>query len=318
MGEMVGQLGRPFADRALTGLNSTLISYGERMAGKTFVLDGCPSASPSGLPSAGVASAVVRELFAMVSDAHQRNVTRFSVTVTCVELKGDLIRDLFSTSSGPSAPKHDIRRDPEGHMFVSDLTYVQINSADDYERLRRILQSRRSTHSWRTQCVITILVDGTHLPSGRPLPTGRITFVDLAASQRPLRGDPLSDSAREQQRIAKSLGTLGDVLTAIACRHAYIPYRQSRLTMLLHDALACESQVVLVANVFVDEQHAPETLNTLLFGARIKAAPEAAPPGSSPRDRTWRAASSSLRSPPVTPGTSSEPLQAYLPLSPRR
>ncbi|KAJ4456980.1 hypothetical protein PAPYR_7616 [Paratrimastix pyriformis] len=126
MGEMVGQLGRPFADRALTGLNSTLISYGERMAGKTFVLDGCPSASPSGLPSAGVASAVVRELFAMVSDAHQRNVTRFSVTVTCVELKGDLIRDLFSTSSGPSAPKHDIRRDPEGHMFVSDLTYVQV------------------------------------------------------------------------------------------------------------------------------------------------------------------------------------------------
>ncbi|KAJ4452867.1 hypothetical protein PAPYR_12844 [Paratrimastix pyriformis] len=154
----------------------------------------------------------------------------------------------------------------------------QINSADDYERLRRILQSRRSTQ--------------------------------LAHS--------VSDSAREQQRIAKSLGTLGDVLTAIACRHAYIPYRQSRLTMLLHDALACESQVVLVANVFVDEQHAPETLNTLLFGARIKAAPEAAPPGSSPRDRTWRAASSSLRSPPVTPGTSSEPLQAYLPLSPRR
>ncbi|KAJ4452868.1 hypothetical protein PAPYR_12845 [Paratrimastix pyriformis] len=91
-------------------------------------LDGCPSASPSGLPSAGVASAVVRELFAMVSDAHQRNVTRFSVTVTCVELKGDLFlfMDPFYVHSGPVfdlvrpvGPKHDIRRDPEGHMFVS-------------------------------------------------------------------------------------------------------------------------------------------------------------------------------------------------------
>ena len=48
---------------------------------------------------------------------------------------------------------------------------------------------------------------------------------------------------KEAQAINKSLATLGDVLQALATRQKHVPFRNSKLTYLLSDALRGHSKV---------------------------------------------------------------------------
>lgn len=102
---------------------------------------------------------------------------------------------------------------------------------------------------------------------------GKISFVDLAGSERLKESLSEGVMAKETGQINKSLFTLGKVISMLASKEKminqkYIPFRDSKLTMLLQDSLGGTSRALLIACVSPAETYADETISTLNFATR--------------------------------------------------
>jgi kinesin family protein C2/C3 len=83
--------------------------------------------------------------------------------------------------------------------------------------------------------VLTVHVHGKDA-SGSILRSS-LHLVDLAGSERVDKSEVTGDRLKEAQYINKSLSCLGDVIMALAQKNPHIPYRNSKLTLLLQDSL---------------------------------------------------------------------------------
>jgi len=71
---------------------------------------------------------------------------------------------------------------------------------------------------------------------------------------------------QEATDINMGLLALKQVITALKQRHRYVPYQDSKLTMLLSPGLGGNSRTRVVVCANLDPRHAPETMQTLRFG----------------------------------------------------
>jgi len=91
---------------------------------------------------------------------------------------------------------------------------------------------------------------------------GKISFVDLAGSERLKESKSQGEMVKETGQINKSLFTLGKVISMLSStdkkgplptaankleQSKYIPYRDSKLTMLLMDSLGGSSKALMIA-----------------------------------------------------------------------
>jgi hypothetical protein len=89
--------------------------------------------------------------------------------------------------------------------------------------------------------------------------TSTLTFVDLAGSEDILKSGATGMTAREASHINKSLLTLGRVINALACNEKHIPYRDSKLTRLLSEALGGVCKTSFIANCSLAASSSVET-----------------------------------------------------------
>lgn len=85
--------------------------------------------------------------------------------------------------------------------------------------------------------MLTVHVHGKDM-SGSSM-RGCLHLIDLAGSERVEKSEVTGERLKEAQFINKSLSCLGDVITALAQKNSHIPYRNSKLTLLLQDSLGC-------------------------------------------------------------------------------
>jgi hypothetical protein len=98
---------------------------------------------------------------------------------------------------------------------------------------------------------------------------GRATFVDLAGSERLKKSGSEGLRQVEAQYINQSLSTLGNVMHALTDpRATHVPYRDSKLTRLLQDALGGRGVASVVVTVSPSTNHVSETRQALAFGMR--------------------------------------------------
>ena len=95
-------------------------------------------------------------------------------------------------------------------------------------------------------------------------------LVDLAGSERVRKSAVTGDRLREAQHINRSLSALGDVLEALDKKASHIPYRNSKLSYLLQDALGGNARTAMLCNVGPSPLTAEETLYSLQFAARTR------------------------------------------------
>lgn len=74
----------------------------------------------------------------------------------------------------------------------------------------------------------------------------------------------------EAKNINSSLTSLGMVINALCDGAPHVPFRDSKLTMLLMEALGGNSKTTLIICCTPEHDHSPETLSTLRFGERAK------------------------------------------------
>jgi len=183
-----------------------------------------------------------------------------TITTSIVELYNEEINDLLddnstmSTTSSITAgsgshntnSKFKINR-VNSRVVVSGLTAVPIDTSDlevgmrQFEALLAQSSAARTTASTgmneassRSHLIVMIEIQGKH-SDGVTLMQGGLRLCDLAGSERLDRTGNLNDAnrLREAVNINKSLSCLSDVFLALNSHAAYVPHRNSKLTMLL-------------------------------------------------------------------------------------
>jgi len=174
-----------------------------------------------------------------------------------------------------------IREDPKKGTFVENLTKVKVNSAEEtYEAFlrgsarRRVGETEMNRNSSRSHSVFSVTLTST--TRGRTTKEKKRTLhlVDLAGSERQKATEAIGARLKEASAINKSLSALGNVIKSLVDvangRERHVPFRDSKLTWLLKDALGGNAKCAVIACVSPSLINADETASTLKFANRAK------------------------------------------------
>ena len=257
---------------ALDGYKVCIFAYGQTGSGKTYTMLG-----DDGENAKGLIPRCVERIFAARDDGSTSDIrARFDVTATMVEIYNEEIKDLLSDNTDETV-KHDVKHDARtGETSVTHAASVAVNSAREIDSLVRRAIAARTTratkmndHSSRSHMVFTLNLTGVDASGAAT--RGVLNLVDLAGSERLSRTGATGDRLKEAQSINKSLSALGDVIAARAEKAAHVPYRNSKLTYLLQNALGGDAKTLMFANVSPVAESAQETLCSLRFAAKVNA-----------------------------------------------
>jgi len=121
-----------------------------------------------------------------------------------------------------------------------------------------------------------------------------INLVDLAGSEKAGQTGASGDRLKEGAAINKSLSALGNVIEKLAeksggkGKNVIIPYRDSKLTRLLQNALGGSSKTIMICALSPASSNYEETLSTLRYADRAKKIKNTATVNENPQDRLLR------------------------------
>eukprot|EP01031_Cornospumella_fuschlensis_P030176 gene30176-36454_t len=254
-------------DSVMAGLNGTVMAYGQTSAGKSFTMEG-PSLTDPALK--GITPRCIDKLFDCIQQAD--SAVQFQVVVSYFEVYCEKVRDLLN----PSQTNMKVREHNKTGFIIQDLTEIPCTDKTNVLRVIELGQANRAAaptlmnaESSRSHSIFTLLVEQRHMETGR-VKRAKLYLVDLAGSEKVSKTGASGTRLEEAKNINSSLTTLGMCINALSDGAGHIPYRDSKLTMLLSDALGGNSKTTLVICCTPESTHVPETLSTLRFGERAK------------------------------------------------
>ena len=218
------------------------------------------------------------------SSSSASKLVRYDVSASFLEVYGEDVHDLLDEDR-KTLP---LREDGTGNVSVVGLKTRAVSTASEALNVLHVGTLHRTTaatlmnhQSSRSDAVFTVHLQQTmrNEESGVDVTTSsRFTFVDLAGSERMKKTGAEGERAREGIKINEGLLALGNVINALADEERlakggkaqHVPYRQSKLTRLLQDALGGNSQTLFLACVSPSDGNAPETLSTLHYANRAR------------------------------------------------
>ncbi|CAI0391979.1 unnamed protein product [Linum tenue] len=262
----------PIVRDVVNGVNGTIITYGQTGAGKTYSMEG-PNVLESDDMKKGLLPRVVDGLFEHLASAGDS--IKYEITLSMVEIYMEKVRDLFDLSKDNLVIKqnkgHEMLVSGVTEASVSHVLILRLNLQAGIQN-RAVGETQMNLASSRSHCayIFTVLSDSTRDSRGR---TGKLVLVDLAGSEKVEKTGAEGKLLEEAKTINKSLSALGNVINALTCSSSksnHIPYRDSKLTRLLQDALGGNSRTALICCCSPSTSNSSETFSTLRFGTRAK------------------------------------------------
>ena len=262
----------------LSGFECTMFAYGQTGTGKTHTMEGDLANSDNH----GVIPRAAQAIFDQLADP---KYCESEVTASYLEIYNEDLADLLVPEGKDQ--KLMIQEDtrPRGRgTYVANLSEQPVKTASDVLALMRNAQIRRQVgetkmnkQSSRSHCLFTLKVHSKKVVSGDGAMmecTGKLHLVDLAGSEsaKTAGDDQKADLARERERknINQSLLALGNVIRALrqdASKAGRIPYRDSKLTRLLQNALGGNCKTVIIATVSPSVLSVDESISTLKYAS---------------------------------------------------
>ncbi|KAL0068316.1 hypothetical protein AAF712_004703 [Marasmius tenuissimus] len=253
----------PLMDIVYSGVTVTIFAYGVTSSGKTHTMQGT-KAQPGVIPRA------VTTLFER-RNAYPQYQT--SLSVSYMEIYKDEVYDLLVNRE--NAPKLPVR-ECDGQVFVANLSSIPIVNEEVFDGIYTEATKNRSVGatnlnraSSRSHAVLTIEVKMLD-PVRNTTLTGKLNLVDLAGSENNKMTGNDHTRMQESSAINKSLSVLGKVVHALNSGQSRIPYRESKLTRILQDALGGSSLGLLICNLAPGVRFRSDTVNTLKFATQTK------------------------------------------------
>ena len=257
------------------GYNGTIFAYGQSGSGKTYSMLGPDSVFETLASSAenelyGITPRAVYQIFNIFKD-FERSGTKWKLTLSYIEIYNEKVKCLLSKKDGLK-----IREDPNEGFVIPEKESIDCNSPlavfegiNLASRNRATGATNQNERSSRSHAILQLeliynSIDGLVRKS-------HLSLVDLAGSERIAKTGAEGQRLKEAQKINQSLTTLGMVimsLTTPGCKH--IPFRNSKLTLILKDSLGGSSKTTLLCTASRLKRHSEESIQTLYFASRAK------------------------------------------------
>ncbi|XP_073266190.1 kinesin-like protein KIN-14L [Populus alba] len=261
---------QPLIRSVMDGYNVCIFAYGQTGSGKTYTMSGPSGRSTKDM---GINYLALSDLFQMSNE--RKDIVNYCIQVQMVEIYNEQVRDLLAEDS--TATKLEIRScTGDNGLSLPDAKMHSVKSTADVLNLMKLGEANRvvsstalNNRSSRSHSILTVHVHGKDV-SGSTLHSC-LHLVDLAGSERVDKSEVTGDRLKEAQYINKSLSCLGDVITALAQKNSHIPYRNSKLTLLLQDSLGGHAKTLMFAHLSPEGDSFGETISTLKFAQRVSA-----------------------------------------------
>eukprot|EP00163_Fabomonas_tropica_P008814 TRINITY_DN18572_c0_g1_i1.p1 TRINITY_DN18572_c0_g1~~TRINITY_DN18572_c0_g1_i1.p1 ORF type:complete len:1040 (-),score=190.68 TRINITY_DN18572_c0_g1_i1:19-3138(-) len=215
----------------------------------------------------GVIRAVVRRLFQYVESKHEQGWNCVCTASFC-EIYNENARDLLCEGESAALP---VRESPDADAFYLDgLSEMPVYNEDDCMRtLQRGAQakilgcSHLNDVSSRSHTIFRLSL-AIETPAGE-MSVSELNLVDLAGAES-LSYEFGHAQQTETKTINLSLLMLKSVISALANKDAFVPYRRSLLTKLLQNSLGGNSLTAMICCVSPIEDNEGMTKRTLGFG----------------------------------------------------
>ena len=220
----------------------------------------------------GIIPRTTFHMFEKVNQGIAQN-TQFLIKCSYIEIYNERINDLLVN---PPAENLQIREFPNIGMCVVGMTEKFIATPEEvFDCLslgtanRIVCATGQNARSSRSHTVFVLAVeqklqDGTSKVS-------KLNLVDLAGSEKLSKTGAEGQALKEAQNINLSLTTLGRCISALtSAKKEHVPFRESKLTMILKESLGGNSKTALICTVSQKEVHKEESITTLKFAERAK------------------------------------------------
>ncbi|EEY54186.1 kinesin-like protein [Phytophthora infestans T30-4] len=302
--ELYDEALQPWMASFLQGFNVTVIAYGQTGSGKTHTMGNhmpstsllsgnlftrSPSTDDSDDEAAdtlesdeGLIPRFLHQLFTKLNDSG----SKFQLSVSFLEIYGEDIHDLLDSGSSRRSEPLQLRENKKNGVWVQGLAEVRVATRQEaLEQMRRgslqriTASTQMNERSSRSHAVYTVKIVQRVSEQGSKkdaVIVSKLTFVDLAGSERLKKTHAEGERMKEGIQINVGLFALGNVINALgeekrrSASHAHVPYRSSKLTRLLQDALGGNSRTLFIACVSPADSNTNETLNTLQYANRAK------------------------------------------------
>lgn len=286
--------GKRVLDNAWEGFHCCLFAYGQTGSGKSYSMVGYGA-------NKGIVPISCEEIFRRIEENDNPD-KRYEVTVSMVEIYNEAVQDLLIMPEDRPKKGLEIRESKllgvyiDGVMKRPVTTYKAIEATIDEATSHRTVGSTlMNATSSRAHTVQTIEFKQVQKVAGKDqVKVSMINLVDLAGSEKAGQTGATGDRLKEGSMINKSLSALGNVIERLAeksqgtKKQVLIPYRDSKLTRLLQNALGGSSKTIMICALSPASSNYEETHSTLRYADRAKKIKNSAVVNENPQDRLLR------------------------------
>jgi len=290
------------------GVNGTIMAYGQSGTGKTFSLIGPEPLKRARPEEYGLLPMSVAVLFQSLRE--DGDVLKYDLKASFLEVYLEQLKDLMTGNHDNlkilemeagkfrlmqtqnkrarnlsqkeigrlRRPQQAFKKEKKSgrqEVLVQNLSTHSFKKHKDFLGLinkASINRTKSSTNlnfsSSRSHMLITIFLN-VEKKNGDKF-HAKLNFVDLAGSEKVLKTGAVGKSLQEAKAINLSLTTLREVINALAQGKKYIPWRNSKLSMLVKDSLGGNSKTKMVICISPHKWNFEESVASLEFAKRAR------------------------------------------------
>uniref|UniRef100_A0A914PIR6 Kinesin-like protein n=1 Tax=Panagrolaimus davidi TaxID=227884 RepID=A0A914PIR6_9BILA len=257
---------QPIIAAVKNGLHGTIFAYGQTGSGKTHTMIGNDE-------NLGIIPRAIEMIFnALNEESKNRNDNfNFNISCTALQIYCEKTYDLLNGNEKIEIPISDI---------FKNAKEVEVNSSNECMKIikcgleqRKVSGTSMNETSSRSHAILTLTLKTEYFKGNEKHERiSRLNMVDLAGSEKRKHTNNSKTQNLESANINKSLLTLGKVIREIInpVKNQVIPYRDSKLTMILRDSLGGNSKTTVIVNIHSNSKYFTETSSTLDFAVNVK------------------------------------------------
>ncbi|XP_042343790.1 kinesin-like protein KIF26B [Plectropomus leopardus] len=278
----------------VNGADGCVFCFGHSKLGKSYTMIG----RDDSLQTLGIIPCAISWLFKLINERKEKTGARFSVRVSAVEVWGkeENLKDLLSEVATGSlqdgqSPGVYLCEDPICGMQLQNQSELRaptpekaawfldaaIAARHSSQRPNTTEEEHRNSHMLFTLHIYQYRMEKTGkggMSGGR----SRLHLLDLGSCDVKALGGgggggggkSKENSSHSSAPLCLSLSALGNVILALVNGSKHIPYKDSKLTMLLRESLGnMNCRTTMIAHISASPRDFSETLSTIQIASRV-------------------------------------------------